>query len=76
MKAALIIIHLVVSILLCLAILLQNKGGGLGAAFGGGGEFHSTKRGAEKLLHNATILLVALFALLAITISLVAKYGL
>ena len=73
METALTIIHVIVSILLALAILMQNKGGGLGAAFGGGGEFHATKRGAEKFLHNGTILLTALFVLLAIAISLVSK---
>lgn len=71
MHNVLIIIHIVVSILLCLAILVQNKGGGLGAVFGGGGEFHSTKRGAEKFLHNSTILLTGLFVFLAVAIALV-----
>ena len=71
MHNALIIVHIIVSVLLCLAILLQDKGGGLSAAFGGGGEFHSTKRGAEKFLHNATIVLTALFVLIAVTLSLV-----
>jgi len=73
MHTALVIAHVIVSILLCLAILIQNKGGGLGAVFGGGGEFHATKRGAEKVLHNTTILLTALFVLLAVAISLVSK---
>lgn len=73
MQNILVIFHIVISILLCLAILIQNKGGGLGAVFGGGGEFHSTKRGAEKFLHNSTILLTALFVLVAIGISLISK---
>lgn len=71
MQNALTIVHIVVSILLCFAILVQNKGGGLGTAFGGGGEFHTTKRGAEKFLHNTTIFLTGLFVLLAILIALV-----
>ncbi len=73
MQTALVIIHMIVAVLLCLAILIQNKGGGLGAVFGGGGEFHATKRGAEKFLHNSTILLTAVFVLLAVAISLASK---
>jgi len=71
MHNVLVVTHIITSILLCLAILVQNKGGGLGAAFGGGGEFHTTKRGAEKFLHNATIFLTGLFVLLAVLIALV-----
>ena len=73
MQHILIILHLTVCAFLCIAILLHNKGGGLGAVFGGGGEFHATKRGAEKFLHNATVLLTALFVLLAIAISYVGQ---
>jgi len=55
------IIQIVVSVLLMLAILIQNRGTGLGAAFGGEGNIYRTKRGAEKILHIATIVLVVIF---------------
>lgn len=55
------IIQLIVSVLLMLAILVQNRGTGLGAAFGGEGNIYRTKRGAEKFLHIATIVLVVIF---------------
>ena len=58
---ALQIIQIIVAVLLSLAILMQNKGTGLGAAFGGGGAVFSTKRGAEKKLFTATIILAVLF---------------
>jgi preprotein translocase subunit SecG len=55
------IAQFVISILLMLAILLQSRGTGLGSAFGGSGGVYLTKRGLEKKLFNATIVLAALF---------------
>ena len=55
------IIQIVVSVLLMLAILIQNRGTGLGAAFGGEGNIYRTKRGAEKILHIATIVMAVIF---------------
>jgi len=55
------ILQIIISILLILSILLQQRGSGLGSVFGGGGEVFRTKRGLEKTLFKATILLAALF---------------
>lgn len=57
----------IVSILLIISILLQNRGSGLSASFGGdfGGGYH-TKRGFEKFLLYFSITLSILFILLAI----------
>lgn len=52
---------LVVSLLLILAILLQNRGAGLGGIFGGEGNVYRTKRGVEKVLFIATIVLAVAF---------------
>ena len=52
---------LVVSLLLILAILLQNRGAGLGGVFGGEGNVYRTKRGVEKVLFIATIVLAIAF---------------
>ncbi len=60
MKMALLILHVLISVGLIGLILLQNSKGGLGSAFGGGASFR-TKRGAEKVVFNATILLAVLF---------------
>ncbi len=57
--------------LLVLAILLQNRGAGLGGAFGGDGNVYRTKRGVEKRLHQATILLAILFFGVALLSALV-----
>ena len=55
------ILQIIISILLILSILLQQRGSGLGSVFGGGGEVFRTKRGLEKTLFKVTILLAALF---------------
>jgi len=50
-------------VLLVGAILLQQRGSGLGGIFGGGGESYHTKRGFEKILFTSTIILATLFLL-------------
>jgi len=55
----------IVSILLAVAILLQSSGGGLGATFGSTSSYH-TKRGMEKGLFIATIILAVLFTILSL----------
>lgn len=62
MLIALKIIQLVVSVLLILAILAQNRSSGLSAAIGGqAGAIKSTKRGAEKVVYNLTVVLAIIF---------------
>ena len=57
------ILQILVSTLLIVAVLLQAKGSGFGAALGGmsGGSTFRTKRGLEKTLFQATILLTIVF---------------
>lgn len=55
------IIQLITAILLIISILLQNRGTGLGAAFGGEGNVYRTKRGMESFLFKATIVLAFVF---------------
>ena len=61
MKLALNIIQIIVSIALIAVILLQQKGTGIGAAFGGSSNVYSTKRGVDKLLFRATIVIAVLY---------------
>lgn len=61
MSKILSIIQIIVSLLLVIAILLQQRGTGLGGAFGGGGEVFQTKRGIEKFLFISTIILSIIF---------------
>lgn len=57
------ILQIVVSVILIVVILLQVKGSGFGAALGGmsGGSVYRTKRGLEKTLFQATIILTIVF---------------
>ena len=50
-----------ISLLIVVAVLLQNRGPGLSSVFGGGGAIYRTKRGLEKGLFILTIILVILF---------------
>ncbi len=62
METALMIVQVILSVLLSLSILLQQRGTGLSATFGGtGGGFYTSKRGAEKVLYNASVVLGILF---------------
>lgn len=58
--------QMIVSVLLIVAILVQNRSSGLSSTFGGSGTIHVKKRGAEKVLYNATIVLAILFVACAI----------
>lgn len=49
--------EIVLSIMLIIAILLQSKGAGLSTVFGGEGNIYTVRRGAEKLLFIATIVI-------------------
>ncbi|MCK5084203.1 MAG: preprotein translocase subunit SecG [Candidatus Pacebacteria bacterium] len=61
MDKALGTIQIIVSILLIIAILLQNRGAGLSETFGGSGNVYQTKRGFDKFLFIATVILAILF---------------
>ena len=63
MKPIISLIQITLGILLILVIIIQQKGSGLGASFGGDLSFYRTKRGAEKLLFYATIGLSLAFIL-------------
>jgi len=58
--------HIAISALLIIAILLQQKGNGLSSTFGGGVMEYSTRRGAEKIVFYATIVLAVLFLSISI----------
>ncbi|MFH1233089.1 MAG: preprotein translocase subunit SecG [Patescibacteria group bacterium] len=60
------IIQMVVAILLMIAILMQNRGSGLSNIFGGASNVYRTKRGIEKKLFIATIVLAVIFLLISL----------
>lgn len=65
------ITQIIVAVLLMLAILMQNRGAGLSGAFGGTGGVYLTKRGLEKKLFIATIVLAAIFIFLSLGVFLI-----
>ena len=55
------VILVVLAVLLTASILLQARGTGLSATFGGDGNVFRTKRGVEKRLFQLTIIFAILF---------------
>ncbi|MEK9156242.1 MAG: preprotein translocase subunit SecG [Patescibacteria group bacterium] len=66
MLTTLKIIQMVLSVLLVAAILLQQRGSGLGSAFGGEGNVYRSRRGLEKVLFAAAIVIAFLFCSVAV----------
>ncbi len=73
MQTAFNIIQIIVSLALILVITLQVKGGGLGGIFGQADTVFRTKRGFEKRLFQATIVLVVIFVIISIVSLLVSQ---
>jgi len=66
MQQILKIVQIILAILLTAAILMQAQGAGLSGAFGGSGGFYRTKRGMEKIIFRATIVLAAAIGAIAL----------
>ena len=65
-KPALPIIQIILAVLVVVSILLQQRGSGLSTAFGGDGNIYRPKRGVEKSIFRATIILTILLAASAV----------
>ena len=63
------------AILTVVAILLQQRGSTLGAGFGSSGELYTTRRGFDKNLFDATIVLASIFVLSILAGLLVPSVG-
>lgn len=59
------------AILMVLLILLQQRGASLGAGFGGSGELNTTRRGLEKSVFNATVVMAVVFVLSILALLLI-----
>lgn len=66
MNNILLIAQLAVSAVLVALILLQQRGAGLGSAFGQEGGFYGTVRGVQKKIFWATVAMGAAFVALAV----------
>ncbi len=66
------IIQMVLAVLLIISILLQQKGSGIGAGFGGpSGAIVSTRRGVDLFLYKATIVLSIIFFAIGLSFILI-----
>jgi preprotein translocase subunit SecG len=54
-------------------ILLQARGASLGAGFGSSGELFTTRRGLDKSLYEATVVLTVIFVMSILVSLLLAK---
>ncbi len=59
-------LNIIAMLLMIVVIAMQNKSSGLSNVFGGGGNIVQTRRGFEKWLFYATIVLGSLFVLINI----------
>jgi preprotein translocase subunit SecG len=66
------IITIISVCIMAITILLQSQGTGLGASFGGEGNSYRSKRGAEKLIFNTTIVAAVAFVI-SIVLGLLSK---
>lgn len=66
LSTILVIVQMVVAGFLIASILLQQKGSGLGSAFGGTGGVYTTRRGIDRVLFNITIALSIVFFAIAL----------
>ena len=61
------IAHISSAVLMIITVLLQQRGAGLSATFGGEGNFYYAKRGFEKILLYTTIIMAIIFLGTALT---------
>ena len=66
MQDILLVGQLLISFALIASILLQSRGAGLGATFGGDSSVYRSRRGIEKRLFQFTVVLAALFIVFSI----------
>ena len=66
MNDYLLLSQIVVSVVLTILVLLQQRGSSLGSLFGGTGESYATRRGVEKKIFWATAIFAILFVILAL----------
>lgn len=62
----LLIFQIIISVLLIILVLLQQRGTALGSAFGQEGGFYATRRGIQKKLFWATVVCGTLFIVLSL----------
>ncbi len=59
-------VQVTLAVILIISVLLQVQNAGLGSSFGQSDSFFSTRRGADKLLFNFTIVVAVSFFLVSV----------
>ncbi len=72
MKNLFNVITIISAVLVILFVLIQSRGQSLGATFGGDTNFYRSRRGAEAVIFNATIVFSVLFVL-SVILSVLSK---
>lgn len=72
MKNLFNILTVISGLLMILTVLIQSRGQSLGASFGGDSSFYRSRRGAEAVIFNATIVLAVIFTL-SVVLSVLSK---
>jgi protein translocase SecG subunit len=72
MKNLFSVITVIAASLTILLVLIQSRGQSLGAAFGGDTSYYRSRRGAEAVIFNATIVTAVIFVL-SVILSILAK---
>jgi preprotein translocase subunit SecG len=60
------VVQIILSVALIALVILQSKGGSLSRMFGGEGGVYKTRRGFEKTLFNATLVVIVAFFVFAL----------
>lgn len=60
------IAFIIISCALIVTVLIQSRSAGMSSAFGGGAEGFHVRRGSEKQIFRATVILTILFIALAV----------
>ena len=68
MEFILFIALVLVAIGLIAAVLMQSRGSGLGATFGGESSVYRSRRGVEARLYQFTVVLAVMFVLVSVVI--------
>ena len=72
MRSLFNVITVVSALLMILFILIQSRGQSLGATFGGDTSYYRSRRGAEAVIFNATIVFAVIFVL-SVILSILSK---
>ena len=67
------ILQIAAALILVIVVLLQQRGSSLSVAFGGSNTAYRSRRGIEKFLFVATIVVASIFALTSLAVVFLSK---